>query len=167
MQRLLCTAAILVCACGGSPPPSSNLDGVWGGNALTNFAAQTRAFGEPLAMQVTVAGNTATIAGICPGGGSSVGPGTVDATLGTVGTGTYASWVGNLTCPPAKVGHCDTMVFSYKYASVLAGTNTDFGVPGYPTNTNTVSFSARGTSNGCGLVDIILTSFIGTPVAVP
>jgi hypothetical protein len=166
MQCLLCTATVLVCAC-GSAPPSSSLSGVWGGNALTSFAAQPFAFGRQIAMQVTVAGSTAAIAGICPGGGASVGPGTVDATLGTVGTGTYAQWVGNLTCPPAQVGLCDAMVFSYRSASVLAGTNTDFGVPGYPTNTNTVSFSGRGTSNGCGLSDIILTSFIGTPVAVP
>jgi hypothetical protein len=163
MQRLLYAAAVLVCACGGSPAPSSNLSGVWGGNALTNFGAQTYPFGEPLAMQVTVAGSTATVAGICPGGGSSVGPGTVDATLGTVGTGTYASWVGTLTCPPARVGVCDSMVFTYRSASVLAGTNTDFTVPGYPTDTNTVSFSGRGTSNGCGLVDTIVTSFIGVP----
>jgi hypothetical protein len=165
MQRLLWTAA-LFCAC-GSAPPSSNLSGVWGGNALTNFGAQTHPFGEAQSMQVTVSGSTATISGICPGGGSSVGPGSVDATLGTVGTGTYASWVGTLTCPPARVGTCDAVVFTYRYASVLAGTNTDFGVPGYPTDTNTVSFSGRGTSNSCGLVDIIVTSFIGTPAPVP
>jgi hypothetical protein len=164
MHRPLCVAAMLVCAC-GSAPPSSSLAGIWGGSAVTNFV--TLAYGEQIAMQVTVTGSTATIAGICGGGGSAVGPGTVDATLGTVGTGTYAQWFGKLTCPARALGRCDAVVFTYQYASVLAGTNTDFGVPGYPTDTNTLSFSGRGISSGCGLGDAFVTSFIGTPAAVP
>jgi hypothetical protein len=166
MHRLLPAAAVLLCAC-GSPPPTSSLSGIWGGNAVTNFGAQRAVFGEALAMQVSVSGSTATVTGICPGGGSSVGPGTVEATLSTVGTGTYAQWVGTLTCPPARVGTCDSMVFTYRYASVLAGVNTDFTVPGYPSDVNTLSFSGRGSSNSCGLNDLIVTSFIGTPAAVP
>jgi hypothetical protein len=164
MHRPLCIAAVLACAC-GSAPSSTSLAGVWGGNALTNFSFG--AVGQTIAMQVTVAGSTATVTGICGGAGASVGPGTVNANLGTVGTGTYAQWTGTLACPGQPVGRCDSVVFTYQYASVLAGTNTDFGVPGYPTDTNTLSFSGRGLASGCGLGDAFVMSFIGTPTALP
>jgi hypothetical protein len=164
MQRSLCMAALVVCGC-GSAPPSSSLAGVWGGNALTNFSFG--GVGQKIAMQVAVVGSTATITGICGGAGASVGPGTVAAMVGTVGTGTYAQWFGTLACPAQTLGPCEAVVFTYQYASVLAGTNTDFGVPGYPTDTNTLSFSGRGFSKGCGLGDAFNMSFIGTPVAVP
>ncbi len=165
MHRLLFAASVLVCAC-GSAPAGSSLAGVWGGPALTNFAAQG-AFGEQLQLQVTLSGSTATLVGICGGEVSSIGPGTVDATMGTVGTGTYAQWFGELNCPARRVGRCAEMVWTYEYANVLAGQNTDFGVPGYPTDVNTLSFSGRGTSIGCGITDVFVTSFIGTPAPVP
>ena len=66
MHRSLCVAAVLACAC-GSAPPSTSLAGVWGGNALTNFSFGS--VGEKIAMKVTVAGNTATLTGICGGAG--------------------------------------------------------------------------------------------------
>lgn len=165
MHRLLsaAAAAALVCAC-GSAPASTSLAGLWLGPAVTNFATPVT-LDEQLALQVTVSGNTATIAGICGGTGTSVGAGTLDATLATLGTGTYAHWAGGLDCPARAVTQrgCDAVVFTFRYASVLAGTNTDFGVPGYPSDTSTLSFSGGGSLSGCGVGDTFATSFIGTP----
>ena len=163
VRRRLLASLVVLAAC-GSAPPTTSLAGTWVGNVLVSFGA-LGTYGSPFALQVTVSGSTATITGICGNGGASVGAGTVTAPISNLGTGTYAESSGGLTCPAQTFGRCSTVVVTYQYASLLAGTDTDFGVAGY-TDVNSVSLSTSGYSSGCGLGDRIQTSFIGMPAPV-
>lgn len=164
MHRLLLASVVLLSACEGAPP-GSTLAGTWNGNAVINFATQST-LGEVFALQVTVSGNTATLSGICGSGNASVGPGTVEASIYTIGSGTYADWMGTVTCPPRALRLCETTVLTYRTATVLAGVNSNFYFSPY-TNVNSLSYTAYGYSAGCGRSDVIQTYFIGTAVPIP
>jgi hypothetical protein len=156
MKRLLGLAVVLVWGC-DSTPEAGGLAGTWSGTAVTSLVAQGDYY-EKIGMQVTVDGGTATIAGICGGDGDAVGPGTVDATFTTLGTGVIAIWAGHTTCPARRIGTCTSTVFDYYYVTAAPGVATGEGT------TNTISFSGRANSAGCGINDVLVKSFIGTAV---
>jgi hypothetical protein len=168
MHRLLSTGVVLLVVGGcGSAPPSSSLAGTWAGNAVSTFGLPRFAFGEGIFVQVSVDGGTATIDGICGGGGSAVGSGSVEATVDMIGTGTFASWQDSVTCPARRIQTCDDVVFTYTYGSILAGINTDFGSTAPVQYSNSLSLAAKGSATGCGLVSQLMTSYIGTPATLP
>jgi hypothetical protein len=119
-------------------------------------------------MHVTITGATATIEGICGGSGeSTLGNGSVAATVNVIGTGTFASWEDSVTCPARRIQTCDDVVFTYAYGSILAGINTDFGSTAPVQYSDSLSLAAKGTASGCGLVSQLVTHYIGTPAELP
>jgi hypothetical protein len=165
MHRLLAMGVVffVICAC-GSAPPSSSLAGTWGGNALSTFSVPRIFFTEPVLLQVSIDGGTATIDGICGGAGdSTIGNGTVEATVTTIGTGTFANWQNKVTCPARRIKTCDDVVFTYTNGSILVGINTDFGSSAPVQFSNSLNLAAEGTSSGCGLGTRLVTQFLGTP----
>jgi len=169
MHRLL-TASVVLLVVGGcdSAPPGSSLAGTWAGNALSTFGLPRFAYGEGIFVRVSVDGGTATIEGICGGGGSALGSGSVEATVEMIGTGTFASWQDSVTCPARRIQTCDEVVFIYTYGSILAGINTDFGSTAPVQYSNSLSLAASGSATGCGgLGSSLTTRYIGTPATLP
>ncbi len=164
MRRLLGCAVVVLCACGGSPAPSTDLAGAWAGNALSTFAAQS-AYAQNIVLEISVSGDTATFSGVC-GGGAPIGPGTVNATMSNIGTGTYATSLGTVTCPPRRVANCETVVFTYLNMAALAGATNDSNHPEIH-GPLTLSFAGQGSSQGCGRSDQLLTTFIGYLAGAP
>lgn len=161
MRRLLPIAVVLLGACGTSPAPSATLAGNWQGSAVTAFAAQGTAYAESNVLAVSVSGDTATISGICGGYvAPTIGPGMVNATVSTIGSGTYATYMGSVTCPARRIGSCADVVFTYTTVAILAGTTNDSNDPAR-NGPLTLSFAAGGSSESCGRADRVVTTLIG------
>ncbi|MGO9830703.1 MAG: hypothetical protein ACLPJH_11230 [Myxococcaceae bacterium] len=95
---------------------------------------------------VTVSGNSASVAGVCPYGSGRLTSGTLTA----AGSGNSATWSGNLVCPAFGFpgGGCPSLVFTYQNVTgTLDGT--------------TLTVVYTGTSAGCGGGALSMT-FVGT-----
>ena len=162
MCRLLAVCFVLVCACGSSPAPSTNLAGNWQGSAVISFVARSGLYlTESNVLAVTVSGDAATISGVCGGYvPPNIGPGTVAATVSTIGSGTFAAFTGALTCPARVLGRCADVVFTYTSVAILAGMTNDSNHPEL-NGPMTLSFAAAGLSTACGRADQVETTLIG------
>jgi hypothetical protein len=151
----------LLCACTPSPLPATDLTGSWTGNAVTTFEVQ-RPYAQKTVLDISVSDGTATISGVC--GGTPAGPETVNAQVSTIGSGTFASYSGSVSCPPRRLANCPSVVFTYTQVAVLAGVTNDSNQPDV-NGPLTLSFAASGTSDGCGLTDSPVTVLIGYQTA--
>ena len=161
VRRLVLCILPFLWACSPSTTSSADLAGSWTGTAVTTFLAQAT-YAQTTDLDITVFGETATISGVC--GGTPVGPGTVSAPITTIGTGTYASYSGSVTCPARRVANCESVVFIYAQVAVLAGLTNDANQPDV-NGPLTLSFAAKGNSSGCGRADLPETVLIGYQTA--
>ena len=157
MRFLLVSTLPLLWACTPSPLPATNLAGSWTGTAVTTFDVQP-SYVQQTVLDISVSDGTATISGVC--GGTPVGPETVNAQVSTIGSGTFATYSGSVSCPPRRIANCASVVFTYTEVAVLAGVTDDSNQPDVD-GPLTLSFAASGTSDGCGLTDSPVTVLIG------
>lgn len=154
MHVTLRTAAVavfvLACACGGGgggdsgaegggAPLDTAFAGTWTGTTSMAFTGggSTSYTGK---LVITVSGNTATVAKICPDGSQSAQ---------ASGSGDSASWSGNIVCPPVSFTNCASVTLTFQSATTTL-------------NAGNLTLIATGSGSGCGSSVPLTVTFSGT-----
>jgi hypothetical protein len=150
VKRFLGISLVLLTACAGDAPPGTVLTGTWTGTATTVFRISGGAV-YVSTLEVFVENGVANISGFCPDGSGSVA-----AAVSTVGTGTFASFVGTAACPASRLGTtCASVSLTYTTIGILAGND----------NGPVLSFSGNGLSDGCRVPDQLQTTLLARPAS--
>lgn len=96
----------------------------------------------PTRLTVTVAGETAQLSGVCPDGSGS---------MQAQGAGDSVDWRGSMTCPPDHLDNfCSATELTFQAATAT------------PKPDGTLTVSAAGVWDGCGVSFPVTVTFSGT-----
>lgn len=147
MKRTIAILAVLgLSACGGpdessggSAPLNPAFSGLWTGTSTVSFTGLSPVSYSAV-LNVAVAGQTATVALICPDGSGSVS---------ATGSGDVAGWTGTLVCPAVAFGGCAAVTFVYQSATATLNAN------------GSLTVVASGYGTGCSATRNGTNTFIG------
>lgn len=142
-MKFFCIAAALVtaAACGGSSDPTqldSGFNGTWSGPATLTISGQSPLSGMGH-LVIAVAGQTATVSGVCPDNSGSII---------ARGSGRSATWGGNLPCPPVVFTNCSSVTMTFQSATLTL-------------NGTALSAQGSGTAIGCGITTTFSETLTG------
>jgi hypothetical protein len=153
---LLWLAVLSVCACGSSTAPiDPNMAGSWVGTTTIAITTANSGQGQATSAQlpenvvVTVSGNTAEVAGVCPDASGSV------SASGAIGS---CSWSAAFSCPAISTEGCSAVSSTYTSGTVGCAMMMNGGGMDVPT----LTVNASGTAAGCGVTHTSTLSSSGT-----
>ena len=160
MAKTAATIALnLLMACAGSTmatssdrPLEANFDGNWRGSSSFATLTGRNAFYVLVPVTISVSGNTARVAGICPTSARRIGQGQggEQDSMVMTGVGAAAAWSGTLNCKKVDLLGCDAVAVTYSNATMTL------------TGVNQISIVAQGKAQGCATSYRLVLTFVGS-----